>query len=171
MTAACPERPARPARCAIRRRRRYVAQIDGIERRDIDAKLHGRRAEESGRKLVRLSTALSSAAFYGKVLLVFLFVSETPLAPFALSLRHLGRMFTTFETPKTAPPLLDRRQCYDRDRGSSDFLAPCRRMASPGMIRTADGDKRQPCKSASMSTRDTRPSRASSSIRPVKTVR
>ena len=42
----------------IRRRRRHVSQIDGIKRRDVDAKLHGRRTEQGRQKLLRLSLPL-----------------------------------------------------------------------------------------------------------------
>ena len=48
-------RTARPAGALsiIRRRRGHISQIDGIERRDVDAKLHGRRTEQGGQKLLR----------------------------------------------------------------------------------------------------------------------
>ena len=36
----------------VRRRRRHVSQIDGIKRRDVDTKLHGRRTEQGRQKLL-----------------------------------------------------------------------------------------------------------------------
>ena len=51
----------------VGRRRRHVAQVDGIERRDVDAELHGRRAEQDRQENVGSpawrSSSFSSASF------------------------------------------------------------------------------------------------------------
>ena len=71
-------------------------------RGDVDAKLHGRRTEQGRQKLHRLACRFKLGGILREVFPVFFLKSEAPLAPFALSLGHLGRVFATFEPPKAA---------------------------------------------------------------------
>ena len=67
----------------IRWRRRHVAQVDGVERRDIDAELHGRRAEQHRQEDVGLTGLAQFLLFLRELGAILLAPTEPPFAPFA----------------------------------------------------------------------------------------
>jgi hypothetical protein len=85
-----PPGPAAALR-VVGRRRRHVAQVDGVQRRDVDAEFHGRRAEHYRQPFERFAGLLEPfvAILAGE--------AEARLAFEAVVLLDLGRMLARLE--------------------------------------------------------------------------
>ena len=81
----------------ISRGRRHVAHVDGIERRDIDAQFHGRRAEQNGQKDVGLAHEAQLFFGFGEIVSILVTPAESPFAPLASGRINLRRVLAAFE--------------------------------------------------------------------------
>src|SRR6516162_50501 len=73
---------------------RHVAQIDRVQRRDVDAELHGRRAEKSRQRNTGLADLAHRVLCLGEPLLVLRTPTEPPFPPLAPLLIDLRGMLT-----------------------------------------------------------------------------
>src|SRR5581483_8233552 len=86
------------ALCVICRRWRHVAHIHRIERGNIDAKLHRRRAEQGREENVWLARQAQLFPILLEFLAVLFTPAEAPLAPFSPFRINLCRMLAAFQT-------------------------------------------------------------------------
>src|SRR3546814_9569250 len=81
----------------VRRRRRHVAHVDRVQRRDVDTELHRRRAEHRRQRDLGLAHLTHVLARFGQLRAVLFLPAEAAFAPFAPRLVDLSGMLATFE--------------------------------------------------------------------------
>src|SRR5262249_34277972 len=91
--------PSAPgALCVIRRCWWHVAHVDSVERRDVDAELHSRRAEQGRQKDVGLARNAQLLAVFLELFSILFPPTKTPFSPLSSFRIDLRGVFTTFKT-------------------------------------------------------------------------
>ena len=81
----------------VGRGRRHVAHVDGVERRDVDAEFHSRRAEQGRQEDVGLADLAQLFLLLGELCAVLVAPAEPPFPPFPPVLIDLGGVLAAFD--------------------------------------------------------------------------